>query len=48
MKGRSGVMGGGVVERMVESEWSVRLVATFCLAGLLTVVITSIMGDGGH
>ena len=46
--GRSGVMGGGVVERLVESEWSVRLVALFCVAGLLTVIITSIIGEGGH
>ena len=48
VKGRSGVMGGGVVERLVDSEWSVWIVAAFCVAGLLTVVITTILGDGGH
>ena len=48
VKGRSGVMGGGVVERLVDSEWSVWLVAPFCVAGLLTVLITTILGDGAH
>ena len=48
VKGRSGVMGGGLLERLVDSEWSVWLVAAFCLAGLLTVLITTVMGDGGH
>ena len=48
VKGRSGVMGGGLVERLVDSEWSVWAVAAFCVAGLLTVLITTILGDGGH
>ena len=48
VKGRSGVMGGGVVERLVDSEWSMWLVAAFCVAGLLTVLITTVLGEAGH